>query len=258
MAGSAAAQAGNWDTYMAQFNGKPGSVLVDMGLQSSAPDKRYPYLVITGPAVERCPPNGLPAAGAIEGLEEILERTTNFITGISAHVLAGTVTCNCERLNYYYVRDTLGLRGAVARMYNKNYKEQPYSIKIKYDPNWISYRTFLYPDDKTKRWMESTKIITAMLQAGDSLTQKRNINFKFNFQTEQERIKFVEAVRARDYRADRQYTTGDGVAGVVVGKFDIVRMSLVDSMAEYLGDEAKKYRGVYLGWEAPIRQDTKH
>jgi len=39
----------NWDTYMAKFGNKPGSVLVDMGLMAKAPDKLLSFLVITAP-----------------------------------------------------------------------------------------------------------------------------------------------------------------------------------------------------------------
>ena len=45
----ATAQQEQWDTYMAKFAGKPGSIMVDLGLQEKAPDKLYPFLVITGP-----------------------------------------------------------------------------------------------------------------------------------------------------------------------------------------------------------------
>ena len=250
------AQSGSehWDTYMARFGNKPGSVLVDMGLFPAAPDKKTPYLVITGPKVQNCNNNGLPATDEISGLEDILESTSTFLSGITAKTLAGTVTYNCERLNYYYVKDTTGIRNALARMYSRSFNDHPYSVKIRYDPDWTTYKTFLYPGPEMLRWMESDKIITAMLQSGDSLKEKRNINFKFNFQTEQGRKQFSEVVRGRDYKADKLYPVDNGsIFGVTVTKFDLVRIGSVDSMSSYLQEEGKKYGGVFIGWDAPVK-----
>jgi hypothetical protein len=89
---SASAQNENWDTYMAKFGDKPGSVLVDMALINNAPDTRYPYLVITGPKGHDCNKQGLPGKEEINAMEEVLDATDNFITGITAKILTGTFT----------------------------------------------------------------------------------------------------------------------------------------------------------------------
>jgi hypothetical protein len=252
------AQKEKWDTYLAMYGTKPGSVLVDMALAKAAPDKKMPYLVITGPRAHSCNAKGVPAAAEIDKLEEILDNASSYLGGITASKLAGTFTYNCERLNYYYVVDTTGVRNALVRMYSKSYPDYDHTIKIKHDPTWIAYRTFLYPDEKTQRWMENSKIITTMLEMGDSLTTKRNINFKFHFQGESARTLFAAAARSRDYKADKLFTTGDGlVYGIAVSKYDNVRIGLVDSMATELQAEAAKYGGIYIGWEAPIPMKMK-
>src|SRR5262249_50197216 len=140
---TASAQTEDWDTYMAKYGNKPGSVMVDMGLMAKAPDKRYPYLVITGPRAKRCNEDGMPANDEIQVMEEILSATGNFITGVTSKTLAGTFMYNCERLNYYYVKDTMGVRNAIRRMYDRSYTDYDYAINIKPDEGWTTYRTFL-------------------------------------------------------------------------------------------------------------------
>jgi hypothetical protein len=248
------AQTEKWDTYLARYGNKPGSVLVDMALIATAPDKRCPYLVITGPTAHDCNAKGMPGADEINTMEAILDKTGSFLSGVTARILAGTFTYNCERLNYYYVRDTNGVRSGIARMYNNEFRNYRYTVRIKHDPLWLSYRTFLYPDERTQRWMESDKIMMTMLQMGDSLTTQRDINFKFHFTTEASRTAFAAAVRSHDYKADKTFTTGDGmIYGLVVSKKELVRMEKVDSMTNELVDEGKKYSGVYIGWDAPTR-----
>ena len=140
---AAGAQNENWDTYMAKFDKLPGSVLVDLGLYETAPNKLYPNLVITGPLAQSCNGQGLPDKEEIDALENILDATGNFLTGVTPKILAGTLTYDCKRVNYYYVKDTIGIRNAIARMYNRNYKDYRYAITIRSDPEWKTYRTFL-------------------------------------------------------------------------------------------------------------------
>src|SRR3954464_12246174 len=86
---SVSGQTEQWDTYVAKFGGRPGSVMVDMGLYETAPDTRYPYLVITGPRSLKCDKNGMPGKEEISQLEDILGATTTFLSGATAKVLAG-------------------------------------------------------------------------------------------------------------------------------------------------------------------------
>lgn len=143
-----------WDTYVAMFGDKYGSVLVDMARISSAPDKSLPYLVVTGPRAHKCDKRGIPDKEEIDMLEAILDATGSFLTGATPKALVGTFTSNCERLNYYYVKDTTAVRNAIARMYNRNYKDYSYKISIRPDAEWSTYRTFLYPTDETKKRIE--------------------------------------------------------------------------------------------------------
>lgn len=255
---SSFAQKEKWDTYLAMYGDKPGSVLVDMGLANTAPDKKMPYLVITGPKTHTCDKRGMPTAAEIDKLEEILDNTTSYLGSITAKTLAGTFTYNCERLNYYYVVDTMGIRTALARMYGKSFADYDYAVRIKSDPAWISYRTFLFPDEKTQHWMANSKIMAAMLEMGDDLKAKRDINFKFHFQSVEDRTKFAEAVRGHDYKADKLFTTGDGmVYGIAVSKHDQVRTGLLDSMTTELTTIGKKFNAIYIGWEAPTAAGRK-
>jgi len=253
----AQAQNEDWDTYMAKFGDKPGSILVDMGLVSVAPDKRYPYLLITGPHSENCNnKDGLPDKEDIEQLENILDATDNFITGVTAKVLAGTFTYNCERVNYYYLKDTMGVRRAIMRLYNRSYPFYKYTISIKKDPEWRAYRTFLYPDEKMKNWMDNDKIISGMLQRGDSLSQKRDIHFDLYFRSDTDRNSFIKFAKAKGYKADELLISQSKTAPyeLIISKFDAVKMDLIVAMTEEIKQEMKKYKGFYNGWEAPLKK----
>jgi len=243
---------------MAKYGDKPGSVLVNLALMSNAPDKKYPYLVITGPRAQNCNKQGIPAKDDIAELEDILDATTNFITGVTARVLTGTFTHNCDRLNYYYVKDTAGIRSALGRMYSRSYGAYNYTIKIKHDPDWITYRTFLYPDSATFRWMNYSKTVAGLIEQGDSLTKQRDINFEVYFRTDTDREAFADFAKSKGYNANKLLTSQSTVAPfeIIISKKGPVKMEVILACEDELAAIIKKRRGYYNGWTAPL--DTVH
>ena len=252
------AQGENWDNYVATFKGRPGSILVNMGLSDQAPDKRYPYLVITGPHSQQCKANGIPDNEEMPALEGILDATGSFLNGVTANVLAGTFTFNCQRLNYYYVRDTAGVHNAISRMYNQSYKGYTYSVKVKHDPEWSTYRTFLYPDEKMRQWMSNSKVIAGMLKAGDSLSQARDLNFTLYFKNDTGRRAFSEYARANSYKVDTfSYADDKYPFGITVSKYGYVKVDIINLMEEDLKAEVKRYQAIYSGWDAMLRKNGR-
>jgi hypothetical protein len=251
-------QGDNWDNYVATFKGRPGSILVNMGLAEQAPDKRYPYLVITGPHAQQCKANGLPDNAEMPALEEVLEATSTFLNGVTANVLAGTFTFNCQRQNYYYVRDTTGIRNAINRMYSQSYSGYKYTVKTKSDAEWTTYKTFLYPDEKMRQWMSNSKIIAAMFKTGDSLSQARDINFTAYFRNDTGRKHFVEYARANSFKVDTfSYADDKYPFGLTVSKYGYVKVDIINLMEEELKAELKKYQVNYSGWDATLPPGKK-
>jgi len=256
---TATGQTEQWDTYMAKFDGKPGSVLVDMGYKDAAPDSKYPFLVVTGPQAMDCDKKGIPANEEIDKLEEILGATGSFMNGVTAKVLVGTLTYNCERVNYYYVKDTFGVRTAIARMYTKMYPNYTYAVNLKADKLWTTYRTFLYPDRETLNWMENNKIVTEMLRGGDSLTKPRDVVFELYFKTDTGRSSFVAYAQRKGYKTDTTQASKSPNMPyqLIIKKYGPVKMDLVNEWTTDLKNELKKYSSIYAGWSAPLLQDIK-
>lgn len=250
-AGSLAAQTEHWDTYVATFGGRPGSVLVDMGLKETAPDARYPYLVITGPRALKCDKNGIPDKAEIPELEDILAATNTFLIGVTPRVLCGTFTWNCERLNYYYVKDTSSVRAAVRRMYNRSYPNYQFAINIKNDPDWKTYRTFLYPDDTTMNWMANQRKVTALSEQGDSLKSARDIEFDLWFYSEKDRGAFKRAAEEQGFNTVRM-TQSRKLFGIVLGKNSPATMEKLGVLTTTLEALAKRHQGNYSGWHSPV------
>jgi hypothetical protein len=244
---------------MAKFGDKAGSVLVDMGYKDIAPDSKYPFLVVTGPQGIDCDKRGIPPNEEIDKMEEILDATNNFMAGVTAKVLVGTLTYNCERVNYYYVKDTIGIRNAIMRLYNRNYPNYKYAINMKPDREWATYRTYLYPNKETQNWMENNKIISKMRHEGDSLTKQRNIVFELYFKTDTGRSSFAEVAKSKGYKTDTTQISKSANMPyeLVLTKYGYIQMEAINQMTGELKDELKKYNSIYVGWAAPLQPGAK-
>ncbi|GAA4461698.1 DUF695 domain-containing protein [Nemorincola caseinilytica] len=246
----------NWDVYMSLVNSKPGSIMVDMGLVDKAPDKLLPYLVVTGPrAATNCTDKrGLPSATDIDDMEKVLDLTGSILSSVTAKRLAGTLTCNCERLNYYYVRDTAGVRNALARMYTRHFGDRPYTVRIKPDPEWTAYRNFLYPDSAAREWMASDKIIASMIAAGDDLARPRDITHGLYFLSEEGRERFADSAIAHHFTiSGKKVTSGVGKSlyEISVSHHGGVRMDSILATEAQLKLLAAPLGGTYRTWQAP-------
>ncbi len=249
------AQDEHWDTYMASYGGKPGSVLVDMGAVTTAPDKALPYLLITGPAALDCnAEKGIPPPGAIDDMEQVLDVTSAMLSGVTAKKLVGTFTHNCERLNYYYVKDTAAIRFALARMYRDHFKDYRYVLRIKPDAEWLTYRTFLYPDSAAKAWMAADKTITGLLQSGDDLSAPRAIRYTLCFHTENERSIFADSCIKQGFTIAGQQNTSalKTMYEITVSKVAAVKMDSILADEARLSLIAAGNHGYYIKWEAPL------
>jgi len=246
---------GNWETYVTRFdNGKGGSILVDLSQYVTAPDRRFPMVVITGPYCNNCTAEGMPQQNEIDKLESILDMTGNTITGMTANVLVGTLTYDGRRVNYYYVSDTSSIRHSIKKMYNKYFDGYKYYLEILPDPEWKSYREFLYPNEQTFTWIENNKIITQLLQAGDSLTTPRQVDFYLYFNSASDRSSFITFAQLKGYdigdaKIDKE---NKHPYELRISKVTSVQPDVIWPLTNELREEAKKYSAQYDGWETSV------
>jgi len=244
----------NWENYMALLEKKPASVLVNLALYDKSPNRSLPYLLITGPKSRHCETNGIPSKEEIPVLEEMLHETDLFISGVTPKILAGTLTYNCQRVNYYYVKDTAGLGVAMARLYKRSYKDYEYVCKIKPDPDWSSYRNFLYPTEENFTWIENNKIITDLITKGDSLTKPRDIHFILLFKTEQDRKAFISIVHKDGYKVDELsfIKKADVPYCIKISRFEKIEPDMIAEMTTEVKAAAKNNKGLYEGWSCDV------
>lgn len=140
-----------WWTYLADYDGRPGSTVVDMALKGKAPIAAMPTALVTGVSYESPAKNsGLPDAGELDFLNRLAEKRLAIIKAKAKCVVhVGTFTSDQKRYDYFYLAEPDGLEDALRQFYHTECpKRDPY-VNIKEDPQWDRYLTFLYPNPQT-------------------------------------------------------------------------------------------------------------
>ena len=139
-----------WWTYLAEYDGTPGSTMVNLALKKSAPRSDYPILLVTGVSYESPPTNsGLPKPDELNALNELSDKRKGFINQHTKAIFAGIFTHKNDRLDYFYITDSNGLGAALSNFYQTECPARKPYINIKPDEHWEAYLDFLYPNSQT-------------------------------------------------------------------------------------------------------------
>jgi Family of unknown function (DUF695)/Regulator of ribonuclease activity B len=251
-------QSGNWDTYAAQWAEKLGSVTLDLELIQSAPKLGLPYVVATGITFPKCKPNGLPEKDAFPILYALSDSLSNVMNKTVVNEVVGTFTYQCERLDYFYVNDTMDIRANLIQLYNTSFKEYPYIIAINKDPEWRAYREFLYPKEESLEYMDNQKIAIILIQKGDNLSSPRPVTHYLYFSIKKNRTDFAKQIKLLGYKIERNniYNPNSN-KGKYPYLLSISRTEKPDpvNMSKHtleLKKAAAKLDGKYNTWESPV------
>ena len=149
-----------WWSYLADYDGKPGSILVNLALKERSPDSDFQRLVVTGVSYSSSNTNGLPDSKEIDSLNDLSEKRVKIITQLTPAILVGSFTHNSERLDYIYVHHTNGVEDALNKFYQVACPDRKPYINLKDDSKWEAYSDFLFPNEQTIQFyrQELTKI----------------------------------------------------------------------------------------------------
>lgn len=256
-----------WDSYLARYEAGLGSVLVNMDLVAMAPNRALPYLVITGVNSLTCTSDGFPTHKEYKKLYRISNEINRLIfasgtrTDSITHLplqetslLVGTFTHQCQRLDYVYVADTVGLRAALQQAYARKYKRYVYHIQIIKDPEWDGYRTFLYPNEAVRIFMMNNRAITRMNDAGDALSRPRFVEHRIYFDTSEDREYFIRYIGRINYDIkDTREVSRDSLRyQLLLARFGTVSLEEMNKQTTYLRAKAREFNGVYDGWQTKL------
>lgn len=235
---------------MAQYEEGPGSVLLNMDLIQTSPQANKPFLVITGVSFRNCREDGLPTSDEFDRLYAISDATEAAVAKKTTYTLAGAFTHQCQRLDYIYVADTTGLRKALTALHKANYSGYEYYLNIKMDREWGVYREFLYPNEEILEDIRNRDVLIKLMDAGDDLSQARQVDHWLYFPTEKTRKAFTAYARKQGYTIEETgKDQGKNPFKIRISRTDKVDPASINAQTLALKREARKHKGNYDGWE---------
>ncbi|MBL7746017.1 MAG: DUF695 domain-containing protein [Chitinophagaceae bacterium] len=244
----------NWDTYMAQYEKKAGSVLLNMSLKQVAPLRQYPYLVVTGVRFKDCPTGGFPSKREFNTLYKISDSVKSIVDRATPNIITGTFTFQCERLDYFYVKDTSWIRKWLNNMYQQRFPGYTPYINIKADTGWAAYLDFLYPNEETLDYMGNQKVLLALQRAGDKLERARTVDHWAYFKTDADRTCFINYALKNKFVITARDTIDDAghPFSLYFSRTDKIDLPSISKITLELRRQVAKCNGDYSGWETVV------
>lgn len=248
------AQTEHWDTYIARWAEGPGSVSLNMALINVCPKSTMPFVIVTGVTYKNCREDGFPLKGEFENLYKISDAVNALVAEMTVSEHAGTFTIQCERLDYIYVKDTVGIREKLAALYSTNFKDYKYYTNIKPDQEWKAYTEFLYPDEETFEYMANEKVIDNLLKSGDDLSKARQVDHWLYFATVKQRDAFLEQIKPENFKVEAMQTIKENKLPfqLHISRVDSIEIRSISLVTINLRKIAKSHSGYYDGWETYV------
>jgi hypothetical protein len=245
------AQEEQWDVYLAQYEKGPGSIVLNMSLKEVAPMKTNPFILVTGVKFKDCLKDGMPTKNEFTNLYKVSDAVNKLLTHATKIIFAGTFTYQCERLDYFYIPDTVGIRDRLNKLYSKSFPNYESYISIKHDANWEAYLSFLFPNEEILNYMGDQKVVLQLQQAGDKLEKERQVDHWIYFDTDKDMECFIRYASANKFKIASKGRTEQGPQKykLQIARTDKVDLGSINKITSELRSEATKCKGDYDGWE---------
>lgn len=242
----------HWESYIAAYPKGAATTSVNMSLKEKAPVKEQRFLLISSVTFSPCE-NGLPTPAAqetLEGMDDALERQVSFL---GKTTFTGTRTQNCERLNYFYVGDSMDVRLSLQIFYKDNFPTSQYTITIREDAEWKTYLDSLYPNELVQVQLKTTKILQSLTAPG----KEHLVFYAYLFPDEKSRKAFAAQMKQEGFQIALPEKKADNPARplpVILTKNAIPNAQTISGMVLYLRKKVTEYGGAEDTWGVTSRQ----
>lgn len=252
LSGAAQPYESDWDAYLMPMEGRPVSVVVDLGLRSTAPMADRPLALLLRLRIRQPQPNGLPGAAETARLDSLEQRLEDALQRDRHAVYAGRFTRRGVRTFHFFTADSTGQAAALHQALAP-FPEYEWLARTVPDTAWSNYFDVLYPPPREYERIRNRRLVDHLRRQGDALAEARPIDHHLRFPTKSARMEFLrqpgmDAFTVADMpEADTART--DLPYRLHLTRRDVPDHGLVDRLIMPLHDRAERLRGRYEGWE---------
>ena len=245
----------DWDYYLCEIDGEQAGVFINLALHGHAPDvERRVSLRIATPLIA-AEPGGLEESDETDAdrLEDDLEETV--LARMNA-LYVGRITHSGLREFFFYASGSQGMLEAV-REVSRRHPEYKLEAGSAADPRWDQYLQVMYPAPEVLRSMNKQKVLNALREHGDELTQPREVEHWVHFASTEARHEFRKKVAGKGFAVRRELNDPNEESverpfGLIIWRKETLDQQNIDRVTLELEALSQASGGHYECWESPV------
>jgi uncharacterized protein (TIGR01619 family) len=245
----------NWDFFFYRRNDPhPVSAYTDLAADTDAAKAARPLLLTIDVQMKDPRPDGLSSQQESDTLFQLEDAWMAKLDSRPNAQFVGRITERGHRVWYFYLKSGADCESFIDAVC----KAADYSaiIQIGQDPKWSTYGMVLVPNPTEFREIQDRRVLTALRENGDDLSQPRGIQHWAYFPTEGARDRYITTARSRGFAC--RPTEGDPKVqpgkpfGATCHRVDPVRPPMIHNVVSELTQLAADQDGEYDGWECQV------
>ncbi|MBC8069267.1 MAG: DUF695 domain-containing protein, partial [Deltaproteobacteria bacterium] len=236
----------NFDFYMAEIDGDPASISLDLGASEHVPVGDHPLRLALRIAMKRPRPDGLRSSEEFDALSAIEDRLVESIGHEIEGWFVGRVLYRGSSDMFFYLprpqRDDEERLSSCVEAASGDYE---ITQRIDDDPKWDFYTDFLWPDRASHQAMGNRRVLAQLEQAGDDHEIVRPVDHFAFFQDEKAARRFADRLREHGFTVEDAEHGEHGAWALKFQREDQLADGRIDEITteilELMGDDDGDY-----------------
>jgi GNAT superfamily N-acetyltransferase len=245
----------NWDSYFCTVDGKAASILLDLTYGDQAPLRSAPVVGYLRLSVRSPDDDGFPQEDEFNDLHAVEDALDQAVAVSGTGLFVGRCVTG-GHVDFFVYLHRAGAWNDFASALMSRFPLYAWESGAAADPEWNTYRDFLFPDDHTMLLMQNRRALDNLRESGDRLSLARFIDHMVDVPVDGKDAFAGEAENRGFFLHEDEAV--DAPAPVPAPRR--LRLSRSDAPEEInavtsdLAALALKHGGVYIGWSCPIVQ----
>ena len=240
----------DWDAYFTHVDGKPATMLLDLGLTEDAP---IPGLSILGyVTIDFLDPdeNGMSKPGENDRLNALEDALVAALVHDTC-IFVGRCTTAGQRDFFFYMDNGKGVEETLEAMMTK-FEEYTWDMGLVEEAGWETYLEFLFPDEQGMDSIWNNRIRRNLLAEGDISSLPRVIEHWIQFAAQADMDAFILEAEREGFAVGAKEKKPDARFEVLLRREDVP--DDINDVTWPLRELVGAHGGAYDGWGCSVVQ----
>lgn len=235
----------DWDFYFCRVDDVPASIYLDLGRAREGPSPAHPLMGYVRVPMLHPREDGLSSQEEFDTLVAIEDDLAAHLARAADAIFVGRNTSAGNSDHFFYCADAARFEAA-AEAALALYPAYRGETGVQSDPDWSTYYKFLSPSEDDLQRIFNRRVMSALTEGGDALTDIRPIDHFAYFPTWLAAQTFAARMAAQGFRAHVADPSDNGSHGVELARPG--RPSEIDEIVLPLARAVREAGGDYDGW----------